>query len=195
LKLATFYEIEDGRDYAISTLHGRPDLRPAMRLYLAQNYLVTDWICPGFQQLVATPTLSLTDNDIEHIGSATFIVLVRTKARIDLHRRACAVRAPPVTHGDGCYDEEECEKEWQNAWWGEQGRPGVAITLVHPNLALPAKDIARKLDTLKLGWKMDDSCRDLTVEKVRGVNLKGPLMLEDEYVEEAIAQLTMMYGC
>jgi hypothetical protein len=166
-----------------------------MRLYLARNYRVVDWICPGFEELVWTPTLSLTDNDIEHIGSTTFVVLVRTQARIHIHRQACAVKAPPVTHGDGCYDAEECEHEWQNAWWGEQGRPGVAVALVHPYLVLPAKLVAKKLDTLKVSWKMDDTCRDLTVEKVRGLDLKGPLMMEDEYIEAAVAELTMMYGC
>jgi hypothetical protein len=140
-----------------------------MRLYLARSYHVVDWICPGFRELVATPTLSLTDGDIQHLGTATLVLLVRTKSRIDLHRRACAVRAPPVTHGDGCYDAEDCEKEWQNAWWGEQGRPGVAIALIHPYLALPAAEIAQKLDTLQVGWKMDDVCRDMTIDAVRGL--------------------------
>jgi len=168
-----------------------------MRLYLAQNYHVVDWICPGFQALVATPTLLLTDDDIEHIGIATFIILVRTKSHIDLHRRACAVRAPPITHGDRCYGVEECEQEWQNAWWGEQGRPGVAITLLHPSLALPGKEIVKKLSTLKVGWKMDDNCRELTVAKVQstGTSRYGPLMMEDEFVETAVAQLTRIYGC
>jgi hypothetical protein len=166
-----------------------------MRLYLARNYSVADWICPGFRELVVTPTSLLTDSDIEHIGIATFVLLVRTKDRIDTHRRACAVRAPPITHGDGCYDENECEREWQNAWWGEEGRPGVAIALIHPNMAYPAKEIAKKLDTIKVGWKMDDTCRELTVEKVRGPDLKGPLMLEYEYIEAAVAELATMYGC
>jgi hypothetical protein len=48
---------------------------------------------------------------------------------------------------------------------------------------------------LNVSWKMDDTCRDLTVEKVRGLDLKGPLMMEDEYIEAAVAELTMMYGC
>jgi hypothetical protein len=105
------------------------------------------------------------------------------------------VRAPPVTHGDGCYDAEDCEKEWQNAWWGEQGRPGVAIALIHPYLALPAAEIAQKLDTLQVGWKMDDVCRDMTIDAVWGPGLRGPLMIENEYVEAAVTELTMMYGC
>jgi hypothetical protein len=195
LKLATFYQIEDGCDFAIATLNRCTDLQPAMWMYLARSYHVADWIGPGFQELVLMPTLSLTDSDLEHIGTVTFVILVRTKARIDTHCRACAVRAPPITHGDGCYDAEECEHEWQNAWWGEQGHPGVAIALIHPNMALPAREITRELDTLKVGWKMDDTCQELTIEKVRGQDLKGPLMMEDEYIEAAIAELFAVYGC
>jgi hypothetical protein len=198
LKLATFYEIEDGRNYAITTLHTREDLHPAFRLYLARSYGVSDWILPAFYKLVASPTLSLTDNDIELIGHETFIILVRVKSSIDLHRRACAVKPPRVMHGDGCLGEEDCEKAWQNAWWGEPGRPGVAVALIHPDNSLSGLEIARKLDSINVHWYMDESCRDLTVTKVRGTSVpmrRSQLLLEDVYIQDAVKELTTMYGC
>jgi hypothetical protein len=167
-------------------------------LYLARSYHVTSWIKPAFQQLVSTPTLSLTDDDIALIGHETFVSLMKTKSRIDIHRRACAVKAPPVTHGDGCLGEEDCKKAWQNAWWGEPGRPGVAVALIHPDNSLSGLDIARKLDSINVYWHMDESCRDLTVAKVQGTSVpirKSPLLLEDVYIETAVEELIKMYGC
>jgi hypothetical protein len=196
LKLATFYQIEDGRDFAISTLHTCTDLQPAMRLYLARSYHVAEWIHTGFKQLVSTPTLSLTDSDIEYIGHETFVTLMRTKSRIDLHCRACAVKAPPVSHAVECLDEDDCEKAWQSAWWGEPSRPGVAIALIHPYNSISGKEVLNKLLTLKVPWNMDDVCRDLTVSKVHGSHhVQSPLLLEEEYVDDAVAELMAMYGC
>jgi hypothetical protein len=196
LKLATFYQIEDGRDFAISTLHMRTDLHPAMRLYLARSYHVAEWIHPRFKQLISTPTLSLTDDDIKYIGLETFITLTRTKTQIDLHRLECALKAPPVSHAIDCLDDQDCEKAWQSAWWGEPGRPGVAIALIHPHHPVSGENILKKLTTLKVSWNMDDNCRDLTVSKVHGSHrVQSPLLLENEYVDEAVVKLTAMYGC
>jgi hypothetical protein len=196
LKLSTFYDIEDGRDYAIINLDACSDLRPATRLHLARNYRVGQWIYPGFQQLVSVPVLSLTRQDIEAIQTQTFIVLVKTKARVDCHRLTCAVKAPPVVHGDGCIGQEDCERAWQNAWWGEAGRPGVAIALIHPDLALSGREILKKLNNLQLTWHMDVSCQALTISKVQGtVDLVSPLLMEEEYIRTAVGELKMIYGC
>jgi hypothetical protein len=198
LKLATFYQIEDGRNYAIATLDKRTDLRPAFQLYLAKSYHVSHWIRPAFCQLVATPTLSLTDEDIGLLGHDTFVVLMKVKSRIDLHRRACAVRAPPVVHGGGCFGQEDCEKAWRDAWWGEPDHPGVAVALIHPENPQAGSDIASKLNGISVLWHMDESCRDLTVAKVRGLTVpprKSPLELEDTYIQTAVEDLTTMYGC
>jgi hypothetical protein len=196
LKLSTFYDIEDGRDYAIINLDTRGDLCPATRLHLARNYRVGQWIYPGFQQLVSVPILSLTREDIEAIQTQTFIVLVRTKARIDHHRQTCAVKAPPVVHGDGCMGRNDCERAWQNAWWGEAGRSGVVIALIHPDSARSGREILNKLDDLQLSWHMDVTCQALTISKLRGTgNLISPLLKEEEYVRTAAEELKKIYGC
>jgi hypothetical protein len=168
-----------------------------MQLYLARSYRVAEWIHPGFKQLVFTPIKSLTDHDIQYIGHETFVTLTRTKSKVDLHRRACAIKPPLVSHAVECLNEEMCEKAWQSAWWGEPGNPGVATALIHPDHPVSGEGILKKLDTLNVSDDMHSVCRDLTVEKVNGFHhhVQSPLLMENEYVDGAVLGLTEAYSC
>jgi hypothetical protein len=72
----------------------------------------------------------------------------------------------------------------------------VALALIHPNHPVSGEDILKKLATMKVLWHMDDVCRDLTVLRVHGSHgVQSLLLLENEYIDEAVVKLMATYGC
>ena len=196
LKLGEFYQAPKLVDYAIHTLEQHSAFSPHLRLNLAQRYGVSQWIEPAFRQLIDAPLLALSDDHISQLGFRVFVLLARTHARIVYHRQTCAVRAPPVVHDAGCLDEKDCAKAWNHAWWGEAGKPGVALALVHPDRRLSGRDILAKLGGIRPGWQMDSMCLELTLSMIEGTapEFNSRLIMEELFIQEAIDELKMAEG-
>jgi len=195
LKLGEFYQAPKLVEYAIHTLEQHSTFSPQLRLSLARNYGVSQWIEPAFRQLIDLPLLSLSDSDISQIGFEVFVLLSRTHTRIVYHRQTCAVRAPPAIHDLGCLDVKGCSKAWEHAWWGEAEKHGIALALVHPDRRISGRDILAKLGSIRPGWQMDDECLELTLRKIEGTpEVSSRLIMEEEFIQEAVDKLVAAWG-
>jgi hypothetical protein len=195
-KLGEFYQASKLVDYAIHTLEQHSTFSPHLHLNLAQRFRVSQWIEPVFRQLIDAPLLTLSDDHISQLGFRVFVLLAHTHACIVYHHQSCAVRAPPVVHDAGCLDEKDCAKAWNHAWWGEAGKPGVALALVHPDHCLSGRDILAKLGGIRPGWQMDGLCLELTLSMIEGMVLEfnSRLVMEESFIQQAIDKLIMAEG-
>ncbi|KAF7360796.1 hypothetical protein MVEN_00811600 [Mycena venus] len=121
------------------------------------------------------------------MGFSPYVILAETKAKISEHRALCAVTTPPVTHAAHCEDHTACSNSFAHAWWGEAGKTGIAIVLVHPAL-IPAKRILTTIPDLNTSWQMAPSCRKRTAMALKDDALKV-LLREEVFIANAIKEL------
>ncbi|KAJ6526581.1 hypothetical protein DFH09DRAFT_1328426 [Mycena vulgaris] len=142
LKMADFFDCPTVTEVAIRWLSVHADLDPFLRLQLAIEYHLSDWVGPAFSAIVHTPLTSLTAEQITMIGFSPYIILAETQAKITKHRTLCSLTIPPVTHSNtfcsGETTQASCAKAWAHAWWGESIKHGVAVALLHP-AQMPAR--------------------------------------------------------
>ena len=131
------------------------------RLFCARQYDVPQWIELGMTQLLYSPLKELTAEDCALLGLPAMLLIFKTKEKLDVHRRACAVFCPAVVHDENCYFHGKCEKAWGQVWWGECDRPGVARTLLLSRR--PMKTIVDGLDNIHGDMDMGYGCKQLTV--------------------------------
>ncbi|KAF8157711.1 hypothetical protein K438DRAFT_1986332 [Mycena galopus ATCC 62051] len=162
------------------------DLHPVMRLHLGTFFFIADWIEPAFRGLLTIPLDALKIEEINLIGFSAYIILAETKAKIAQHRALCALTAPPVTHDALCENPTECSAAWAHAWWGETGRQGVAVTLVHPDQQIPASAIVESLPDINVNYHMSIACRRLTTA---WPGITTVLMREEVFIANAIKEL------
>lgn len=190
LKLSTFYLVDSGRNYSIHHLSSHPDLGPALRLHLACQYNIEDWVGVAFRKLMTMSILSVKRADEELMGHEAFRTLVRAQATVALHRSKIAFGPAKAVHDTDCIDNADCGKTWNEAWWGGLDRPGILTALLHPVMQVPGAVIDEGLSGMKVDWGMSTACRLLTISSFQGTPEKpGRLRLEDEIVAKAIAGL------
>ncbi|TFK46579.1 hypothetical protein OE88DRAFT_1739442 [Heliocybe sulcata] len=177
LKLSSFYLIDKGRAYSIRMLSTHPGLRPAHRLYLAQQYRVCDWIKPAWEMLFSLPLTLLTHEDVHFLGLDAMETLAVTKEKIITHRRRLALNAPKVQHSYFCRDNDACTRAWSHAWWGEYDRAGVARLLLQ-NRGLTREEIVTRLNQMNVAG-MDNQCRRFTLDALERAPMVAKLELEE----------------
>ncbi|KAJ7501276.1 hypothetical protein B0H11DRAFT_1713593 [Mycena galericulata] len=187
LKLSHFLDIETGTAHAIHHLSGHPHLRPALRLYLACTYDVSDWVEGAFTDLMKNPIHQLSDNDYLLIGSWVYKLLVRTQARVDEHRRELAFCPPRVLHATDCVRREQCEKAWREAWFGRAGGSGMVSALL--DAKVPGLTLYSVMAMFQVVG-MRDVCRVQTLSKIEDTPEKiSAFKKEGRIVEEAVEEL------
>lgn len=190
LKLSTFYLVDSGRDYSIHHLSSYPELNPLLRLHLACQYNIEEWVGITFRALMFMSILDVTDDDRALIGSEAYHILATTHARVELHRRRLAFGPPKAVHDVHCLDESDCSKTWYQAWWGTHDRQGILTALLHPTSPVPGSVIDAALGGLQVDWGMSTACRVLTISSIQGTAEKpGKLRMEEDYITKAITTL------
>ncbi|KAJ7439136.1 hypothetical protein B0H11DRAFT_2254057 [Mycena galericulata] len=186
LSLADFFDAAIVRDIAIRGLDVLQDFDPFLRLSLAIQYNILDWVEIAFRYIIRIPLPSLSSNQIDTIGFSPYIILAEAHSKITSHRLLCSLTAPPVVHSDTCTDFEACNNSWARTWWGELKNHGIAVALIHPR-RLPAKRIVKSLHSLVTSWHMSASCRTLTVRSLMGFS--SILLREELYISRAVKAL------
>lgn len=193
LKLSIFYIVDTARDYAIHHLSDHPELQPALRLHLACQYNIVEWVGIAFRKLMEVSILNVTEADQDMIGNIPFRMLVRTHAKVALHRQQVAFGPPDPVHDTDCLDHPDCDTTWKKAWWGAVDRPGILTALLHPETPVKGSVIDDSLEELRVDWGMSDACRLLTIGSIRGSPEKpSPLRTEEQIVAKAVARLVSL---
>lgn len=186
LELADFFDSSYVTNIAKQHLCSANDLHPAARLHLAMQYRVDEWIERSFRALIDIPLHTLTLGDIHQIGFSPYIILAETKAKIAEHHAFCSLTPPSVEHAADCHNRASCFHSWAHAWWGEAGKQGVAIALVHPT-RVPAHIILERLPDIETSWHMSLACRNRTIESL--VENPSVLLREEMFIAKAIKEL------
>ncbi|KAF8130089.1 hypothetical protein K438DRAFT_1999467 [Mycena galopus ATCC 62051] len=186
LEVADLMDSSHIKAMAKESLTKSKDLHPVMRLHLGTYFIIADWIEPAFHGLLAIPLDALKIEEINLVGFSVYIILAETKAKIARHRALCALTAPPATHNALCENPTECSAAWAHAWWGETGRQGVAVALVHPAQHIPASAIVASLPDINVNYQMSTACRRLTTA---WPGIATVLMREEVFIADAIKEL------
>ncbi|PCH39645.1 hypothetical protein WOLCODRAFT_168147 [Wolfiporia cocos MD-104 SS10] len=186
LKQSHYFDIIDIKEMVTLQLNGRPDLKPALRLFLARTCLIYDWIEPAIRQILQDPFDTLTFGDVELIGLPALHPIECARAQILRHRGRCAVVAPRPMHSPiWCLpDRSRCEDAWLDAWWGGFNRQGIALALLHPDHPVPGSTIIQRLPQLDTG-AMSERCRELTLQELCGTEDQRSKLLKEEDIIEA----------
>jgi len=181
------------RSLCLHYLSDHPNLCPPLRLHLACAYNVEEWVGIAFRELMAKSISTVTLDDEVLMGPAVYRKLVKTQAKVELHRRKLAFGPPNVVHDTNCLDHEDCCKTWNQAWCGTLERPGILTALLHPASSLPGRVIKNRLQELQVDWGMSNACRLLTITSVQGTDEKPcRFTMEEGMVAQAVAALIKM---
>jgi len=180
LKLSVFLEIADGEEFATTRLPTLPDFMPVLQMYLGRLYRIDHWVELAFRKLMTLPSAQLQLEDAQRMGLPFYHVLMKTKVRIDQHRRNLAFSAPKAVTDPLCLTSMACSVSWTSEWWR-----GLAKQLLHPDAALNKQEILAGFDTVMIPG-MCDSCQTQSIEWVKARNV---FMLEESYIEEAVKEV------
>jgi len=112
LKLSVFLEIPDGEEFATERLPNHPDFTPMLQLRLACLHRIDKWVEPAFWQLLKIPTTELQLANAKLIGLPFYHILMKTKAKVDQHRRSIAFFAPDTVIDPLCGKSTTCSDSW-----------------------------------------------------------------------------------
>ncbi|TFK86524.1 hypothetical protein K466DRAFT_600269 [Polyporus arcularius HHB13444] len=164
LKLASQWEIQGARNWAIHHLDQMTDVPASLRLKLGRKFDIPDWIEPAFHNLVFNiPLRNLRGDDFTHLNYQVFILLSKLKEALQDERRAIAYNPPDLpTHSPSCSAPQRCGTFWREAWWLTIGRkllnPDQGDTL----LLAAGPETVRSMD-----WSgMNAACRETAVDRV-----------------------------
>lgn len=178
------WNIAYGKIFAIRKLDERRDLNPAQKMHLARKYDIDEWIGPTFQELMKKGIHNMTMEDMELMGSDTFLILSQTTKNIDDMRLYVAYCCPAVQEAPGCTTHAACVKDWQESWWN-----GFCKHLLHPEKILSGHNAIHKIESAKF-HQMSEDCLDLTVESIRQ---SGRLDYRQKLINEGIAALMLIH--
>ncbi|EPQ50095.1 hypothetical protein GLOTRDRAFT_112765 [Gloeophyllum trabeum ATCC 11539] len=189
LKTASFYLIQNAREYAIDQLSTYKSFPAPLRFHLARRYRVLAWISPAVRQLFALPYRDMSDEDMELIGLGPLSGLMRARERIETHRKSVAAGPPAPRHDVACKDQEACTRAWNHAWWGTFNKPGVAKALLHPTKPVPGYDLIEKLEDFN-AVGMHPDCRRWTLSWLCIPPASRRFSLEETIIDNFIDQYT-----
>jgi len=104
---------------------------------------------------------------------------MKTKAKIDQHRRILAFSAPDAVTDPLCSDRGVCSVAWTSEWWW-----GLAKQLLHPDAALTKQEILAGFNTVMIPG-MCDLCQTRSIEWVRARNV---FVMEEGFVTDAVKE-------
>jgi len=178
--MSLFLEIDDGEEYATTQLPKLPDFTPVIQMHLARLYCVNRWVEPAFRQLIAIPITQIQLIDAQRIDLPFYHILVKTKAKIDHHRRSVAFSAPDAVVDPLCHKSAVCSSSWTMEWWR-----GLARQLLHPDAALTEMDVLAGFETVMIPG-MCDSCQGRSIDWVKASKV---FEREEEFVKAGVEEV------
>ncbi|KAJ7496441.1 hypothetical protein FB451DRAFT_1385846 [Mycena latifolia] len=157
LKLADKWEIEVGKQYAITALQNMA-LSPSRRLHLAGRFTITDWVEPAVREILDKKLTDLTENDVAAIGLTVYSKFVKAKEMLDAEIRRTALVAPAMGKDPAweCHNHPSCLAVWPKLWFDKIGKK-----LLHPTTPIKLNQIraeVQKDETLNHPG-LSDNCR------------------------------------
>jgi hypothetical protein len=180
LKLSAFFQIEDGRKFAIARLPVLTGFHPAEQLALAILYDVEAWIEPAFRLLIDTPCDDLNYTHIGRLGLRVYHIITKTKCKIDEHHRTLAFCPPDAVHGIDCFSPNFCSDSWSTEWSN-----GIAKQMLHPDVRCSGPQILSAIQEIKIPG-MCMSCQTATL---RWIEENGGLLREGQFIAEGLQEL------
>jgi hypothetical protein len=180
LEVSNFLDIPDGKDWAIKELPGLATFNPVLQLELARRYRIDHWIEPAFKALVGTPLQNISIDEAARIGLPFYAILVKTKLRIEDHRRSIAFVAPVAKNDLLCDTPLKCCHAWATEWWH-----GLARQLLHPDAPMTGRQVLQGLENVRI-LGMCSSCERRTIDWVKST---GVFLKEEVFVDEAMQEL------
>jgi len=104
--------------------------------------------------------------------------LIQVKYQMSTHQLTLAIIAPPAMAGMLCHTPLTCADGWETAW-----KVGPAEMLRHPDVFYSSRDILVQLESVEI----PQVCSDCSVVNVKET---GCLLMEDEFVEDKLEELT-----
>ncbi|KAJ7777921.1 hypothetical protein DFH07DRAFT_1056285 [Mycena maculata] len=184
MKTCDFFGAESGTRYAIHYLEDHPDLAPALRFRLAQDYQINSWAKRAFYELMSTSILEVSREDEATMGSEAYRALVRTQAAVAQYRLGLALFPPDAVHANFCYNNNFCGGEWARNWVGISGGLGSLL-----KDEMSGSEIHDALNEMRVPG-MNEECRILTISSIQDTpNGKSLLKKEEDLIEEAVESL------
>lgn len=88
LKLSTMWEFSDVRKKAIQNMQlPRSEMDPVTMVLLAQEYMIPEWLLPGYEQLIKRPEFISMD-EAERLGLRTVMRLYKIREETMYTRRS-----------------------------------------------------------------------------------------------------------
>ncbi|KAF8837820.1 hypothetical protein BDN67DRAFT_972438 [Paxillus ammoniavirescens] len=182
LKMSDFFDIADGRSYALLKMESHPGLDLASKLLICLQYNVVPWLAPAFRDLVALPLHHHNLAELGKIPDKILHSLLAVKHLITNHRLTLAAVPPPVINGFNCTTPATCGYSWGEAWVH-----GPAEMFRHPDVEFTGREVLAALEAAEIRG-ICNGCRDLSVSNVKD---SGSLLAEEQFVEDMIVELTV----
>ncbi|KAJ7099141.1 hypothetical protein C8R44DRAFT_747827 [Mycena epipterygia] len=175
-QLSTFFQLEDGVQYAIAELERKGDnFDPALQFQLARMFRVDDWIEPAFCRLMKLPDSSIQLRQLGQIGDIGCYHLIRTKDQIRKLRARLAFGTPALRPFKDCNTPGTCNWSWRREWWA-----GFARLIHHPDVHLPFSAIPDKLYEVQMAG-IDGVCDDCLRSTINSILEDGKFGKEEEF--------------
>ncbi|KAK7037122.1 hypothetical protein R3P38DRAFT_2907971, partial [Favolaschia claudopus] len=117
LKLSTFFEIENGIQFAIREFNRLGDrLHPALQFELARCCGIDFWIPHAFRRLMLMDITELDAGHVAQIGRSGYFWLTQAKAKMQALRSKIAFHVPPIVNSPECDTHDACATAWTREW-------------------------------------------------------------------------------
>ncbi|KAJ7101896.1 hypothetical protein C8R44DRAFT_988260 [Mycena epipterygia] len=164
LQLSTFFQLEDGVQYAIAELERKGDnFDPALQFQLEYS--------------------SIQLRQLGQIGDIGCYHLIRTKDQIRKLRARLAFGTPALRPFKDCNTPGTCNWSWRREWWA-----GFARLIHHPDVHLPFSAIPDKLYEVQMAG-IDGVCDDCLRLTINSILEDGKFGKEEEYISDAVGAL------
>ncbi|KAK7013587.1 hypothetical protein R3P38DRAFT_3401182, partial [Favolaschia claudopus] len=181
LKLSTFFEIEDGIQFAIREFNRLGDrLHPALQFELARCCGIDFWIPHAFRRLMLMDITELDAGHVTQIGRSGYFWLTQTKAKMQALRSKIAFHVPPIVNSPECDTHDACATAWTREW-----QDHVRQLIHHPENPIPCVTLLHDLRNVHVTG-LCEKCQDLTVTWLWG---KCLFTQEEDLFEEAVQAL------
>ncbi|KAJ3557639.1 hypothetical protein NP233_g11689 [Leucocoprinus birnbaumii] len=122
LNASTALEVEGARAFGLQGLDNmNPPLSPAMRLDLACDYRVVEWVRIAVEALINSPISDLDGLDIDLMGWDAFAIIVKAREVLLRERAVIALSLVPQQVEHTCKDSKRCNEKRQVWWWQAVG--------------------------------------------------------------------------
>jgi hypothetical protein len=183
--MSEFFEIEDGKKYALSRLENHPDFDMSRKLQLCRHFNLVNWLEPAFRELMARQVQDVTNDEVERLPIRVYHAFVKAKSDITTHRLNLAYSAPPVVNMFDCASLCACTIGWEAAW-----KDGPADMFHHPDLQFSGRDVLERLESAQFP-QVCEGCFSLSLMNVKE---SGALIKEEGIVDDAIRDLKQWMG-